>query len=64
MTIIKNYIRERLAKAIAEGIEYFEIKLDGLTREQQEEIQGFVNGNLEKSSDLLYDRTIVIYTMD
>ena len=64
MTIIKNYIREQLAKAIAEGKEWIEVKMDGLTKEQQDDIQAFVDAVLEKSSDLLYDRAIVIYTID
>ena len=64
MDIIKNYIKERLAQAITEGKEYFEVKLQGLTREQQDNIQAFVDGVLNKSSDLLYDRAIVIYTTD
>lgn len=64
MDIIKNYIKERLAQAITEGKEYFEIKMQGLTREQQDNIQAFVDGVLNKSSDLLYDRVIVIYTID
>lgn len=64
MDIIKNYIRERLAQAIREGKEYFEVKMQGLTREQQDDIQAFVDGVLNKSSDLLYNRVIVIYTID
>ena len=64
MDIIKNYIRERLAQAITEGKEDFEVKMQGLTREQQDDIQVFVDGVLNKSSDLLYDRAIVIYTID
>lgn len=64
MTIIKNYIREQLAKAISEGKEWIEVKMDGLTKEQQDDIQAFVDAVLEKSSDLLYDRAIVIYTID
>lgn len=64
MDIIKNYIRERLAQAITEGKEYFEVKMQGLTREQQDNIQAFVDGVLNKSSDLFYDRVIVIYTID
>lgn len=63
MTIIKNYIREQLTKAIAEGKEWIEVKLDGLTHTQQENIQSFVDGTLEKSSELLYDRMIIIYTI-
>ena len=63
MTIIKNYIREQLAKAIAEGKEWIEVKLDGLAHTQQENIQSFVDGTLEKSSELLYDRMIIIYTI-
>ena len=63
MTIIKNYIREQLAKAIAEGKEWVEVRLDGLTHAQQDDIQSFVDGALEKSSELLYDRMIIIYTI-
>ena len=62
MIIIKEYIREQLAKAIAERKEWFEVRLDGLTYTQQDEIQTFVDEVLEKSSDLLYDRMIIVYT--
>ena len=64
MDIIKNYIRERLAQAITDGKEYFEVKMNDLTKEQQDDIQAFVDGVLNKSSDLLYNRAIIIYTID
>lgn len=62
MIIIKEYIREQLAKAIAERREWIEVKLDGLTHTQQEEIQTFVDEVLKKSSELYYDRMILVYT--
>lgn len=62
MIIIKEYIREQLNKAIAERREWIEVKLDGLTHTQQDEIQTFVDEVLKKSSELYYDRMILVYT--